>query len=197
MENGAYLEFIKNHGYWLLYFLVIIEGPLTTLIAGSLSALGVMNWFVVWLISVAGDLTMDLILYSFGFFAHKPIGQFLQRHPRLHAKQEKVKKFFHRHGGKLIFFVKISTGLCYLTFITAGMTKMSLRKFLFFSFLGGLIWSGFLVAVGYFYGNLYERFNDYIEKSGLLILSLVTLAFLTVIILKKWQTSKIFKQNNG
>lgn len=85
----------------------------------------------------------------------------------------------------MIFFVKISSGLCYITFITAGMIKMPLKRFLFFSLMGGILWSGALVAIGYFYGHLYQEISGKIEQAGVLTLILALLTFFGIILLKK------------
>lgn len=194
LENQQLLIFIQQYGYWILYPLMIVEGPIVTLIGGGLAALGVLRLEIVFLLSVAGDLTMDIGLYYFGLYGNKRLRKWIARHKRLENKRSQIQKFFENHGGKVIFFVKISSGLCYITFITAGMIRMPLRRFLFFSLVGGVLWSGLLVLLGYFYGHLYQEISDEIEQAGIIVLTLVTLTFIGIMLLKKWKTRQLLNK---
>jgi len=169
MDNQLVLQFVQQYGYWILYPLSIIEGPLVTLIGGGFAALGILRPELVFAISILGDLTMDLGLYYLGFFGNKKLRRFIERRPRLKRKHLQVQHFFENHGGKVIFLVKITVGLSYITFVTAGMIKMPLRRFLFFSFLGGIIWSGLLVSLGYFYGSLYKVISMHLHQAGIVV----------------------------
>jgi membrane protein DedA with SNARE-associated domain len=188
LENQQLLDFTQQYGYWILYPLMIIEGPIVTLFAGGLSALGILRAEIVFMLSVAGDLTMDVGLYYFGLYGNKRLRKWIARHPKLEQRRKKVRSFFKTHGGKIIFFVKISSGLCYITFITAGMIRMPLKKFLLFSLIGGIIWSGALVALGYFYGNLYQEISGKIEQAGLITIGSALSSFIIITIFKKQKT---------
>ena len=185
LDNQLILNFIQEYGYWILYPLMIIEGPIVTLVGGGLSALGILKIEIVFLLSVAGDLTMDIGLYYFGLYGNKRLRKWIAKHKKLERRRSQIQTFFKNHGGKMIFFVKISSGLCYITFITAGMIKMPLKRFLFFSLMGGILWSGALVAIGYFYGHLYQEISGKIEQAGVLTLILALLTFFGIILLKK------------
>ncbi len=192
MDGQQIAQFVKEYGYWILYPLAIFEGPLATLAGGAVAALGLLKVELVFLISLFGDLTMDLFLYAFGFFGNQRLRNFIARHPRIEIKRKKVQSFFGKHGGKVVFLVKITTGLSYITFITAGMIRMPLKKFLFFSFLGGIIWSGLLVTIGYFYGNAYKIIGQHIEWAGIIIGGLVVITLIILNLIKKWEVKKIF-----
>ncbi len=192
MDGQQIAQFIKEYGYWILYPLAVFEGPLATLAGGSVAALGLLKVELVFLISLFGDLTMDLILYAIGFFGNKRLRNFIGRHPKIEIKRQKIQAFFEKHGGKVIFLVKITTGLSYITFITAGMIRMPLKKFLFFSFLGGIIWSGLLITLGYFYGNLYKIIGHNLEWAGIVIGGTIIGTLLILNLIKKWEIKKFF-----
>lgn len=192
MDNQQIIQFIQEYGYWILYPLVIIEGPLATLAGGGLAALGLLKTELVFIVAIFGDLTMDLILYAIGFFGNQRLRNFIERHPRIESKRKKLQIFFEKHGGKVIFLVKITTGLSYITFITAGMIRMPLKKFLFFSLLGGVVWSGLLVTIGYFYGNLYKTIGQHIEWAGIIIGGIIFGTWLIASVIRKWEIKKYF-----
>ena len=50
-------------------------------------------------------------------------------------------------------------GFAVATLFTAGLVKVDFKKYALFNFLGGFIWTGFLLAAGYFFGNLYAYLN--------------------------------------
>jgi membrane protein DedA with SNARE-associated domain len=196
IENQQLLEFIQQYGYWILYPLMIIEGPIITLIGGGLAALGILRVEIVFLLSVIGDLTMDIGLYYIGLYGNNRLRKWFVQHKKLELKRKQVRNFFKNHSGKIIFFVKISSGLCYVTFITAGMIRMPLKRFLFFSLIGGILWSGLLTGLGYFYGHLYQEISGKIEQAGLIIIILTALSLIIVTIFKKVGTNKLLKSKN-
>jgi membrane protein DedA with SNARE-associated domain len=196
IEQQQLLNFVQQYGYWILYPLMVIEGPIVTLVAGGLAALGILRIELVFIISVIGDLTMDIGLYYFGLYGNRRLREWIAKHKKLELRRRQVRTFFKNHGGKVIFFVKISSGLCYITFITAGMIKMPLRRFLFFSFIGGIIWSGLLTGLGYFYGHLYQEISGKIEQAGLIIITLAVLSFIVVTVFKKLGANKLLKSKN-
>ncbi|MEI6587781.1 MAG: DedA family protein [Candidatus Moraniibacteriota bacterium] len=186
-------HFLQYYGYWLMLPLMIIEGPVVTLLSAMMASLGAFNIFVVFLLSIAGDLIGDVLFYYFGYkfglgFA-RGVGKYIGITEKLVSRME---KYFERHGGKTIFLVKSTTGLCWATFVTAGIVKMNFRKFLKYSFYGGIIWSGFLVVMGYFYGYLWREIRDNIKWIGWVIFIVAIITFIVVNIYKNRQAKKMF-----
>ena len=165
-------------------------------VAAMLAALGAFNIFVVLALSIIGDMAGDVILYwlglryGMGFVRH--IGKYMGITEKLIIRME---KYFNRHGGKTIFAVKSTTGLCWATFVAAGIVRMDFKKFLKYSFLGGLIWSGFLVLMGYFYGYLWREISQYIDWIGWMAVAVAAATFFGITIYKKWQSKKILEEN--
>lgn len=184
--------FLQHYGYWMLLPMMIIEGPITTVIAAMLSSLGMFNIGIVFVFSLAGDLIGDITFYvlgyKFGMGFVKHLGKYIGVTEKLVLR---VKKYFSQHGGKTIFIVKTTVGLCWVTFITAGIVKMNFKKFLKYSFYGGLVWSSFLVALGYFYGYLWRRIGEYIEWIGWLVFALALISILAINTYKKYKTKQM------
>ncbi len=184
--------FLQHYGYWMLLPMMIIEGPITTVIAAMLSSLGMFNIGIVFAFSLAGDLIGDITFYvlgyKFGMGFVKHLGKYIGVTEKLVLR---VKKYFSQHGGKTIFVVKTTVGLCWVTFITAGIVKMNFKKFLKYSFYGGLVWSSFLVALGYFYGYLWRRIGEYIEWIGWLVFALALISILAINAYKKYKTKQM------
>jgi len=191
-------QFLSHYGYAIMLPLMIIEGPVVTIIAAMLASLGAFNVFVVLILSIIGDMGGDIIFYGLGykygmgFVRH--VGKYIGITENLVLKME---KYFERHGGKTIFAVKSTTGLCWATFTTAGIVKMDFKKFVKYSFLGGIVWSGFLVAMGYFYGYLWREIQVYIKWIGWVIFGVVIISFAFITLYKNYQAKKILRENGN
>lgn len=189
-------QFLHQYGYFVMLPLMIVEGPVATVISAMLSSLGAFNVFIVLLLSILGDMIGDIIFYAlgyrFGMGFVKSVGKYAGITEKLVFRME---KYFARHGGKTIFAVKSTTGLCWATFTAAGIVKMDFRKFVKNSFYGGVVWSGFLVVMGYFYGYLWREIKQYIEWVGWAVSIAVLVSIVAVNLYKSKQAKKLLIQN--
>jgi membrane protein DedA with SNARE-associated domain len=65
-----------------------------------------------------------------------------------------------------------------------------------YSFLGGIVWSSFLVAMGYFYGYLWREIRDDIKYIGWIIFAIAIVTFVFITIYKNKQAKKLLKSNS-
>lgn len=197
LADPQILIYIKTIGYPAMLVLMIIEGPIATILASFAASLGFFNIYLVFILSMLGDVIGDIILYAIGYTggakALAKAEKILKIKPETVAKLEKL---FMLHGKKTIFAVKSTTGLCWITFIAAGAVRMKFREFLFGSFFGGIVWSGFLVVMGYFFGYAFEKINDYIKYAGIVIFAAAASFYAILAVYKKYQSRRIFK-NGG
>lgn len=188
------LFYIKTFGYPTLFLIMIIEGPIITIIGAFLASLGFFNVWIIFLLSLLGDIVGDILLYTLGYFGGSPILSRAERWLRINfATMDKLRRFFTLHGKKTIFYVKSTTGLCWITFILAGTLKMDFKTFLRASFWGGMVWSGFLVISGFFFGYAFEKINDYLKYAGIIIVFLVISFVFFMTLYKKSQSRKILE----
>ncbi len=196
-QTGQYIfDFLRIYGYWIILPLMILEGPVVTIIAAMLASLGAFNVFVVLLFSILGDIIGDAILYGLGYkfgmgFVRRA-GKYVGITEKLVGRME---KYFEKHGGKTIFIVKSTTGLCWATFTAAGIVKMDFKKFLKNSFYGGIVWSGFLVAMGYFYGYLWREIHNYIDQIGWVIFSVAIASIIIITLYKNKKAKGILRED--
>ena len=191
-------EFLRHYGYFAMLPLMTLEGPVATLISAMLASMGAFFWPWVFVLSVLGDMLGDVILYWIGYkygmhFVRK-IGKHIGITESLVLRME---KYFTRHGGKTIFAVKSTVGLCWAAFTAAGIVKMDFKKFLKYSFLGGIVWSGSLVAMGYFYGYLWKSMKEYISWAGWIITAVAVASFVGITLYKKYQSKQLLRENNN
>jgi membrane protein DedA with SNARE-associated domain len=108
---------------------------------------------------MAGDLTGDLGWYAVGYFGARPlinrVGKFLNITPEIIAK---IEARFKMYQNKILIISKVTMGFGFAlaTLVVAGMLHVDLKKYTLLNFIGGFVWTGLLVAVGYFFGNVYD-----------------------------------------
>lgn len=197
MPDISSQEFIRLLPYWgypLMFLMMTLEGPIVTIIAAFLASMGYFNIFLVFALSVTGDVVGDIILYFIGYFGGARILAKAEKFLKISAAVvEKLKTKFHQNSGRIIFYVKSTTGLSYITFILAGTLKMKLSKFVKSSILGGLVWSSFLVVMGYFFGYAAERISQYIKYAGVIIFAGAVVFFIGLSLYKKRQGKEILE----
>lgn len=175
-----------------MFVIMVLEGPIATIVGSFLASLGFFNIFIILVLSVLGDILGDIILYSVGYFGGEKILKKAEKFLKIsEATLEKINKLFYQHGKKTIFYVKSTTGLCWITFIAAGTAKMKFKDFLFASFWGGIAWSFFLSIVGFFFGYAFEKIDTIIRYAGSLIFSVALLFFISLSLYKRYQAKKM------
>jgi len=155
---------LVQYGYLAIIPFIMIEGPIVTVIAGSLCSFGNFNIFYLFPVIVFADLFADCLYYAVGRLGH---GKFLDKYGRyigINTKQaEKLANHFNKNGGKTLFLGKISHGIGGAFLIAAGLAKMPFSKFLLFNTYATLIKSLALLLVGYFFGQAISKINSFLE----------------------------------
>jgi membrane protein DedA with SNARE-associated domain len=147
------------------------EGPIVMAATGFLIKLGYFDILPAYLLLMAGDLFADIAWYYVGHFGAKTfIHKFGRFFGVTESIVEKVKGMFHRHHNKIIFFSKITMGfgMAVPILITAGISKVPIKRYILLNFLGGFIWTVLLMTLGYFFGNIYILISDSL-KTGFVV----------------------------
>jgi membrane protein DedA with SNARE-associated domain len=62
--------------------------------------------------------------------------------------------------------------------VPAGIARMSLGRFLLFSAIGTVLWSGVLAAAGYVLESQYTRVADYMDPVSMIVVAVIVLGYL-------------------
>ena len=175
---------IKTYGYWLIFPIAFIEGPILAVICGWLVALGILNFFVVYVILITANLLGDIIYYFIGYYggtmAIKKWGHWLN----LDLDQTiKLKNHFDNHGGKILLTAKIVPHLGTAPVLAgAGLARYSFLLFLRYSLIIEIFKTAILVALGYFMGDAYNQIAGYFNLAGFIYSLTVVIVILGFII---------------
>jgi membrane-associated protein len=164
------IQTATNHIYLVYFFIIIFAssmGPILAMVAGLLVKLGYLSLVPVYAVLMFGDLLGDSVWYWLGkIFGLKFVKKFGKYVNITEESVLKLQSIFHDHSYKILFISKITNGfgLALVTLFTAGMAKIPFLRYLSVNLVGQFVWSGLLLAVGYFFGNLYVEVNTWLSR---------------------------------
>ena len=127
MSLTTIFALLTHYGYFLLFPVAVVEGPIVSVIAGFLASLGYLNLYLVYLVVVAGDLVGDALCYAIGRWGQKKIlkrwGHYIGLGPE---RLENMRAHFRVHTGKTIFFGKWSHSVSFAFLMAAGAAEVPL-----------------------------------------------------------------------
>ncbi|MCX6762717.1 MAG: DedA family protein [Candidatus Moranbacteria bacterium] len=150
--------FLLTFRYPAIFAGSFIEGPAVMVLTGFLLRLGYFHPMPAFILLLLGDLVGDFMWYGLGYFKMhqtvKKVGKYFDVTDKI---IEKVNKKFRHHEGKILFGSKLTTGFGFSVAImlAAGMARVPLKKFAALCISGSMIWTAALMAIGYFFGNVY------------------------------------------
>lgn len=185
LDPDALIAFIINYGYWALFIGMVIEGPVITILGGFLISLGYFKFWYAYFIILIADTIGDTIAYAIGFFGRKKV--LVKIFGWLQINEDKllgVEEFFEKHGGKSVFVSKFIAGTGSWTLITAGISKMNLKKFYKYSLSAAFIKTALYLGIGVFFGSMYKVIIQWMDFTGTVTL-LVVFALIALYVMRK------------
>lgn len=159
-------DLILQYRYFLIIPVTIVEGPLIMLMCGFLLRLDAFALVPVYISLVIGDFLGDIIWYAIGYFwGPKFIKKFGKYVSLTEESVDTVKHIFHKYHSSILIVSKVTMGFGFalVTLFTAGLIKIPFGKYLLLNTIGGFIWTGLLLFVGYYLGEFYLKANRGLE----------------------------------
>jgi len=167
--------------YWVITLLMAIESsfipfPSEVVVppAAYLAASGNdLNVFLVIVFATMGAIVGALVNYFLALTLGRPIVYRFANSRLGHMcliDEEKVRiaeEYFDRHGAIGTFVGRLVPAVRQLISIPAGLSRMSLGRFVFYTSLGAALWNSILAAIGYYlasvvpYDQLDSKVNEY------------------------------------
>ncbi len=146
--------------------------------AGYLAAKGQMNLFLVILAGIAGSILGAIFNYWISLTFGRP---FFERYGKYFLVSDKALEradvYFARHGHISTFIGRLLPGIRQLISLPAGLTRMNVPLFLFYTTLGSGIWVVTLAWVGFWVGNNQALVHRYMHTASYVLAAFcVTLA---------------------
>jgi membrane protein DedA with SNARE-associated domain len=186
------VELVSSLGYLGIFLLMMVESSfipfpseVVMVPAGFLAYKGEMNLAIVIGLGILGSLCGAYINYFLAWYVGRP---FLKKFGRYFFMSEEkllyVDVFFKKHGAFSTFFGRLIPMVRQLVSIPAGITRMNLLKFSFYTGLGAGIWVTVLALLGYFVGYNEALVQEYIH---MITLSMLGIIVVSVLIYRKWR----------
>ncbi len=179
------VESVGALGYAGIFIMMFLESSffpfpseVVMIPAGYLASKGEMSLALAIFFGILGSLAGAIFNY---LLAHRFGRVFLLKYGKyLFIKEEtlqKLEKFFEKHGHISTFSGRLIPGIRQYISLPAGLAKMDLFKFSFYTTLGAGIWVVVLAMLGYFLGN-----NEALIKEYLHIITLGVILFIGALI---------------
>ena len=164
---------LTKYGYFILFPLAAIEGPIVSLVVGFFVRLGYFAFLPAYGILILGDLIPDTIYYYIGRFGNKR--KIMEKYG---SRLNLVEKLWREHGKKTMFLSKLAYGLSTAFLISAGLVNMPLKRFISYTLPITILQYGAIMAIGYYLGSSYQLAAKYIDYAGIII-AVIFVIFIT------------------
>jgi len=165
------VDTVGSLGYMGIFFMMFLESSfvpfpseVVMIPAGYLVYKGEMNGYAAIFAGVSGSLFGALFNY---YLALKFGRQFLIKYGRfVFIKEEtvlKMESYFEKHGHISTFAGRLIPAVRQYISFPAGIAKMNLLKFSFYTSLGAFIWVVILTILGYYIGENQELIHEYLR----------------------------------
>ena len=188
------VEWIKAVGYPGVLLLMTLESTFVPIPSelvmpqvGYLAATGQMNFWIGLLMCTTGSILGALINYGIAVKMGRPLmlkyGKYFLCPPH---KFEKMEKFFTAHGEISTFTGRLILGVRHFISFPAGLARMHLWKFCFYTALGAGLWGAVLETIGFLVGDKPELIKKYAHQAAALAaLACIAIVVIYVVIHKR------------
>jgi membrane protein DedA with SNARE-associated domain len=180
---------IQSTGYLGIVFLMFLENVFPPIpsevimpLAGFLVAEGKENFAGVVIAGMVGSLLGALPFYYAGYLlGEERLKAFADKHGRWLTLSrddlERAKKWFDQYGKLAVLICRLVPGIRSLISIPAGIAKMNMAEFLFYSSVGAGIWTALLAYAGYILGAKFETVGEYLNPASYVIFAVILLMY--------------------
>jgi membrane protein DedA with SNARE-associated domain len=186
-------QYIEQFQYVAIAFVLFLAGlgvpipeDIPLIYGGVMSGAGKMNVYIHFAVSMVFILVGDVCLYFIG----RRISQNAETPSKWQKvltpkRQAKVQGYFDRYGSWAVFFGRFVAGIRGAVYLTAGMARFPLLRFILLDFLAALISVPVWIVLGYWAGKEWETVIEHAKSYQVYIL-----IGLGVIILGVWIAAK-------
>jgi len=184
------IEFVGDSGYLGILFLMLAENIFPPLpselimpLAGFTAARGELSMVGVIVAGTVGSLLGALLWYYVGcWIGLGRLKRWAVEHGRWFTVApediDQAAAWFNRHCGQALVVGRLIPAIRTLISVPAGVAGMSLPKFLGYSALGTVLWTGLLAGAGYLLEGQYQKVGEYLNPVSNVIMGLLLLGYL-------------------
>jgi membrane-associated protein len=168
LHVDKYLEaFVVQYGLWvyaLLFVVIFVEtgvvvmpflpGDSLLFVVGAMCGVGLMSYPLAVGLLFAAAVLGNQSNYAVGRALGPKVFQWENSRWFNKTAFDQAHAFYERYGGITLVAARFMPFLRTFAPFVAGVARMTRAKFTFFDVIGGALWVGGIVTVGYFFGNI-------------------------------------------
>jgi membrane protein DedA with SNARE-associated domain len=152
---------------------MVLPGETALLVAGYFCYTGVLDIRIMLPLAIVAAIAGDSVGYAFGRRLGPPLrasklGGWVGEH-----RWTRVDDFLNRHGGKAVLLGRLTALLRALVPSMSGMARMRYRTFLVWNAIGGVLWAGACVWLGYAFAKSLDTIENYATWAPIPVVVLV------------------------
>ena len=187
-------QLIEQYGLYAVFFLVMIEGDITLLMAGVLahsaffgdSATASFARVLVW--GTLGGVASDNLAYLAG----RAFGKTVRNFRFYRSSKERMQRLTDRFGTLSIFLSKYIYGLRWASCTFYGVAHMPYLRFLLLSLASCFVWVLILSGIGFFFSTAVMGLLGDFRRLGKALLVIVIVGILGFYLVKRvWLSKKV------
>jgi membrane protein DedA with SNARE-associated domain len=182
---------IEQFGLYAVFFLVVIEGDITLMLAGVLahsSFFGEYSFARVLLWGTLGGVASD----NFAYLAGRVFGKTVRGFRFYRSAKPRLERLTSRFGALSIFLSKYIYGLRWASCTFYGVTRMPYLRFLPLSIASCFLWVFILSGIGYFFSSAVIGLIGDFRHVGKILLGIVIGGVVGFYLLKRlWISPKV------
>ncbi|MDM5188907.1 DedA family protein [Bacillus sp. DX4.1] len=187
------LLFLEGLGYWgimLGLMIEIIPSEIVLAYAGYLVSSGNISFIEAVLFGTIGGIIAQIFIYWIGRYGGRPVLERYGKYIFIHKKHiDYAETWFNRYGTGVIFTARFIPIVRHAISIPAGITKMSLIRFITLTALAVIPWSIIFIYLGETLGANWSNINavagPYVTSFAIAAVILVIFYFILKIWLRK------------
>jgi membrane protein DedA with SNARE-associated domain len=155
-------EFLRSWSYLGIFLGIVATGvgfpmpeELPVVVGGVLAGHDVVYWWLMLPVCIVAVIIGDSLLYFIGRFWGPRLLQYrwVQRHALTPERMASIEKNFHDYGVRILLFARMTPGIRAPIFLTAGIIRLPLTRFLLADGLYAIPGVSLLFFLGYFFGE--------------------------------------------
>lgn len=179
-------------GVALALMIEIIPSELVLAFGGYMISKGNLNIYGVVAAGTIGGTLAQLFLYWIGFYGGRPFLEKYGKYLFIHKKHlDLSEQWFQKYGTSVIFFARFIPVVRHAISIPAGIAKMSLARFSFYTVLAIIPWSILFVIIGRQLGHNWRAIKEvtapYVDIAAVILITIIIIYILFNIFRKKYR----------
>ena len=180
---------IESTGYFGIVFLMFLENVFPPIpsefimpLAGFMASKEEQTLSGVVLAGTIGSVLGALALYYAGYFiGEQRLNRLIDKYGRWLTISledlERAKGWFAKHGRLAVLVCRLVPGIRSLISIPAGIARMPLVSFLFYTAIGSGFWTALLAYGGYVLGDKFQQVEKYLNPVSYVVLLAIALIY--------------------